>query len=108
MFAARCAAAPRHSRARLLHAEGGDIRMGADIVQADYEGLAQIAGRFGRQAEAAQALLEQLRGGFDPLRDGAWLGTGSAAFIAEMESVIFPVTERLIKAFFVNDTATTE
>jgi WXG100 family type VII secretion target len=69
-----------------------------DIIQANYEQLAQVAERFGLAAEASAELRGRLMRDFSPLEAGGWVGRGSAAFCAEMHGDVFPAMDRLIGA----------
>lgn len=69
--------------------------MGADIIQARYDELASIAERFARSMEAADELERRVRQRFEPLAQGGWVGKGSEAFCAEMNSKVFPGLQRL-------------
>lgn len=80
--------------------------MAAPIVQADYPALEEIAARFRRRAEAAQALRDALRLASDPLRQGSWQGAAAAAFFAEFEGEVLPAAERLIEALAETGAAT--
>ncbi|MBP8251181.1 MAG: WXG100 family type VII secretion target [Herpetosiphon sp.] len=69
-----------------------------DEVKASYDQLEQLAGRFSNQSQAIQQMLQNLKNVMAPLRDGDWIGRGSDAFFAEMESEVLPATQRLQKA----------
>lgn len=69
-----------------------------DIIQAQYEELANVASRFGGQAEASQQLITQVRQSMQPLQGGGWQGRGSAAFFAEMNGEVLPAMQRLAAA----------
>ncbi|HFQ94866.1 MAG TPA: WXG100 family type VII secretion target, partial [Anaerolineae bacterium] len=70
----------------------------AEVVRVDYEALAKIADRFGREAEAIEEMLQKVRGSMTPLQNGGWVGRGSEAFFAEMEGEILPAVRRLADA----------
>lgn len=70
--------------------------MCADIVQAQYEQLEQIAARFAAAAETQQALLQRVNQRVDVLRQGSWRGKGVAAFLQEMDGEVGPAVGRLI------------
>lgn len=72
--------------------------MGNDIIQADYDQLDAIAGRFGGQAEANQQLMAKVRQSMEPLQSGGWQGRGSAAFFAEMNREVLPAVQRMTTA----------
>ena len=67
------------------------------LIQAEYEALQSIAGRFARAAEATGETERRLRERMVRLRE-SWQGEGAAAFFAEMEGEVLPVTARLREA----------
>lgn len=69
-----------------------------DIIRVDHEALAQIASRFDQQSEAIELMLYAMRGTMQPLASGGWIGQGSDAFFAEMNSDILPAVQRLTDA----------
>jgi WXG100 family type VII secretion target len=66
----------------------------ADEIKADYEQLEQVASRFSNQAQAIHEMFEKIRCSMQNLQDG-WIGRGSDAFFAEMQSEVLPATQRL-------------
>lgn len=80
--------------------------MTADIIQAQYERLDTIAGRFGQEAEKNAALAQQVALAVQTLQNGGWEGKGAAAFFAEMEATTNPALQRLIHALEEARTAT--
>jgi WXG100 family type VII secretion target len=72
--------------------------MSADIVQAQYDELEAVAGRFGKQAEAQLAMRKTLKIHAERLRGGGWQGVGATAFYAEMDGKVFPALDRLVAA----------
>ena len=50
------------------------------------------------QAQAIQEMIQKVSSSFEKLRDGGWIGTGADAFFGEMESLVFPATNRLQQA----------
>lgn len=80
--------------------------MSNDIIQAQYDELANIANRFGRQAEASQQVIAGLRQAMEPLQSGGWQGRGSAAFFGEMSGELLPAMQRLAAALQQSQTAT--
>lgn len=70
----------------------------ADIIQADFEQLAQIAKRFGQQADNTTQTLQSIARVLDRLKNGDWIGRGSTAFFAEMETEVLPAVNRLFEA----------
>ena len=70
----------------------------ADIIQADYEQLEQIAQRFQQHAEQNQQLLQMLQTTFHAVLDEGWEGHGRVAFEKEMRDIILPTQQRLVDA----------
>ncbi len=71
--------------------------MSADVIQANYDHLEAVAGRFGQQAEVTAELHSRVTRGVQALEDGGWEGTGSVAFFAEMQGELYPAMQRLIQ-----------
>jgi WXG100 family type VII secretion target len=71
--------------------------MSADVIQANYDQLDAVAGRFGQQAEVTAELHSRVARGVQALEDGGWEGAGSAAFFAEMQGELYPAMQRLIQ-----------
>ncbi len=69
-----------------------------DEIRADYDQLEQVASQFANQSQAIQQMLQNVRGSMDPLEGGGWIGRGSDAFFAEMQSEVIPANERLQQA----------
>jgi WXG100 family type VII secretion target len=80
--------------------------MGADVIQAQYDQLEQIAARFGRQAEAAAQTTQRVQQSMRALQAGGWEGRGAAAFFGEMERSVLPSMQRLAAALHQSQTAT--
>lgn len=72
--------------------------MTANVVQAQYEQLDQIAARFAAAAEKEQVLLQKVNRCTDVLRNGAWEGKGIVAFLIEMDGEVMPAHIRLVAA----------
>ncbi len=72
--------------------------MSTDIIQAHYDQLETIAGRFKSQAEANADQRSQIVRCVQALQQAGWEGRGAAAFFAEMEEVVFPAMQRLTSA----------
>jgi WXG100 family type VII secretion target len=72
--------------------------MSTPTVRADYDALAQVAGQFGQQTEAAQQSLQQVRQAMEVLQNGDWVGPGAAQFYAEMNGTVLPTLNRLVNA----------
>lgn len=70
----------------------------ADLLQADYQQLQQIAQKFSQQAQAIQQMTQKTKSTMDPLKQGAWIGKGSDAFFQEMEGKVLPAVNRLHNA----------
>ncbi len=73
--------------------------MAADIIQAQYEQLEDIAKRFCAQAEKSEALSGRLQTSYCNLLQGGWEGAAAKSFFQEMENDIFPALQRLTDAF---------
>ncbi len=71
--------------------------MSDDILQINYDSMADIASRFFQQADAVDQMLQTLRLHTDSLQ-GDWLGVASDQFFNEMEAEIFPPLTRLVQA----------
>jgi WXG100 family type VII secretion target len=69
--------------------------MSNDIIQARYDGLADVANRFGNQAHSNEDLLARVLQALRPLEGGGWQGRGSTAFFAEMNGEVVPAMQRL-------------
>lgn len=67
--------------------------MGADVIQANYEELENIATRFGQWAEANAELNSQLALRVQALQQRDWIGRGASAFFDEMTGEIFPTMQ---------------
>ncbi len=72
--------------------------MNNDIIQVDYEQLAEIANRFQCLATNIQQVNGKIVQCVDSLRNGGWEGQGVSSFLKEMDVDIFPATSRLINA----------
>lgn len=72
--------------------------MSAPRVRAHYDELNQIAQRFGQEAQATNALLQNLRREMQTLENGDWVGPGARAFYGEMNGAVLPAVQRLAKA----------
>lgn len=72
--------------------------MGADVIQAQYDQLEQIAVRFGRQAEATGQTTQRVQQSLRALQAGGWKGRGAAAFFGEMDRSVLPSMQRLAAA----------
>jgi WXG100 family type VII secretion target len=70
----------------------------ADVIQAQYEQLAEIASGFGQQGEVTEEISTQVAQAMSSLQDGGWIGLGADAFFAEMESLVLPGMQRLAAA----------
>jgi WXG100 family type VII secretion target len=69
-----------------------------DEIRAAYDELTHVTSQFSNQAQTIQQMLQNIRGSYDPLKDGGWKGLSSRAFFAEMEATVFPATQRLHEA----------
>lgn len=80
--------------------------MSNDIIQAQYEILEELAGRFGNEAAVHEAMRGRIADQVDGLRNGGWEGEGSAAFFQEIDHVILPAVDRLHHAMTEAQSAT--
>jgi WXG100 family type VII secretion target len=71
--------------------------MAAPRIRADYDGLAQIAKIFSKQAEQTKATLSRINSKFETLDGGDWVGKGAQKFSGEMNSSIMPSIRGLSK-----------
>lgn len=69
--------------------------MTAQIIQAQYDELADIAARFQRQAELLNEMTQRLGHGVDGLHNSGWQGRGGEAFVTEVFGVVLPSVNRL-------------
>lgn len=79
-----------------------------DVIRVDHDALVQIANRFNQQSEAAASMFHAARSTMEPLASGGWIGQGSDAFFAEMNSDILPAIQRLTDALAQAGAVTTQ
>ncbi len=72
--------------------------MPAPKVRSDHDGLKNIAGKFGQQAEASRQMSQNLKSKMDVLRGKDWVGKGADKFYGEMDSAVFPSLNRFSKS----------
>ena len=72
--------------------------MSIDVIQAEYDKLDDIAGRFAKSAESTADMRSRIEQSVQALQSGKWEGEGSTAFFTEMERDVFPVMTRLAGA----------
>ncbi|MDW8299636.1 MAG: WXG100 family type VII secretion target [Anaerolineae bacterium] len=72
--------------------------MGAPRIQADYDSLEQIAANFSKESDQTKQLLQTIRSCVDQLRGGGWIGKGADSFYKEMEEIVNPAMDRMMKA----------
>ncbi|MCS6872113.1 MAG: WXG100 family type VII secretion target, partial [Anaerolineae bacterium] len=73
--------------------------MGAPRIQADYDGLREIAQTFTRNADGLNTMNQRLSHMVNnEIRGKGWIGRGADQFIREMETLIFPALSRLLGA----------
>ncbi|HEY3061495.1 MAG TPA: WXG100 family type VII secretion target [Chloroflexota bacterium] len=70
----------------------------ADEIRAQYDELDQVSSQFSNLSQVVQDMQQKVRGSYDKLRDKGWIGLGANAFFEEMETLIFPATDRLQQA----------
>jgi WXG100 family type VII secretion target len=69
--------------------------MNAEIIQAEYDQLDNIASRFTGNAEAIADMHRRVENAMQALQNGGWEGEGATAFFAEMDETLFPAMMRL-------------
>ena len=69
-----------------------------DVIQANYDVLANVANRFGSQAQANEAMFRGVQQAMRSLEGGGWQGRGSTAFFREMNSDVLPALRRFINS----------
>lgn len=81
--------------------------MGAPKIQADYDGLSEIARHFAAKAQDTNYLMQTVQRCVDELQRGAWIGRGATRFYTEMQNVVSPAMQRLRNALDEASSATT-
>ena len=71
----------------------------ADEIRAHYDELDKVSSQFSNLAQVVQDMQQKVKGSYDKLRDKGWIGMGADAFFQEMETLVFPATDRLGQAF---------
>ena len=78
--------------------------MAAPRIQADYDGLREIAQAFTQNADGLNSMYQRLvQMVSNEIRGKGWIGKGADQFIREMETLVFPALVRLSRAL--NDAA---
>ncbi len=73
--------------------------MAAPKIQADYNGLREIAQAFSQNSDRLGAMNQRLVAMVgNEIRGKGWIGKGADNFIREMETLVFPAMERLLRA----------
>jgi len=67
-------------------------------IQADYDELSAIANEFMQEAAGVEQLFNQIRNLVGELEGGGWIGRGADSFYAEMQDLVDPGFQRLIRA----------
>lgn len=80
--------------------------MAADTIQARYDTLEMLAGRFDAYGQAQRQMIQGIRQRMDVLRNGGWIGKGSTAFFTEMDDEVLPALQRLAAALDQSHTTT--
>ena len=68
------------------------------IVQANYDTLQTVAGKFGQQSQAVGQMLQAVLRSYGALHSGGWVGHGAEAFFSEMQGEVSPAVKRLAEA----------
>jgi WXG100 family type VII secretion target len=71
----------------------------SDEIRAHYDELDQVSTQFSNLAQVVQDMQQKVNASYGKLRDKGWIGMGAEAFFGEMETLIFPATNRLGQAF---------
>ena len=71
----------------------------AEEIRAHYDELDQVSTQFSNLAQVVQDMEQKVKASYGKLRDKGWIGMGAEAFFDEMESLVFPATDRLGQAF---------
>jgi WXG100 family type VII secretion target len=82
--------------------------MDAPVIQVKYDELEAVISRLRNQIAQTQAMKSSLRGSYQPLQQGGWLGAGSQAFMREMDQIVFPAVDRLENALQQAEASTRE
>lgn len=64
-------------------------------IQCNYDQMAQAAQTFAQHGDQSNQLMQQVKGVFETLRSGDWIGVGAQKFFEEMEHIVFPGMQRL-------------
>ncbi len=67
-------------------------------IRADYQQLALNATKFGRQADLARQMLQNVHKQQAVLQGGDWIGVGANQSFSEMNSQLLPTLNRLVLA----------
>jgi|YNPBryBLVA2012_1023415.scaffolds.fasta_scaffold00875_1 WXG100 family type VII secretion target len=70
----------------------------SDEIRANYDELKTVVSRFMAQSQSIEELQQKVRSAMEKLENGGWIGLGADAFFAEMQGVVLPAVDRLIKA----------
>src|ERR1044071_6967500 len=72
--------------------------MNPDTTRVDYQALEQIAKRFAKAAVDTEELLHKVKQRGAALHKHGWVGRGAAAFFGEMDSLVYPASQRMVEA----------
>jgi WXG100 family type VII secretion target len=72
--------------------------MGAPKIQADYSSLEQISANFSKESDQTRQLLQTVKSCVDALKGGGWIGKGANNFYKEMEELVNPAMDRMMRA----------
>ncbi|MCE7946737.1 MAG: WXG100 family type VII secretion target [Chloroflexi bacterium CFX4] len=72
--------------------------MGAPKIQADYSSLEQISANFSKESDQTRQLLQTVKSCVDALKGGGWIGKGADNFYKEMEELVNPAMDRMMRA----------
>ena len=67
-------------------------------IQADYDELATIANELAQESQAVEQLTNQVMNLVGQLEGGGWIGRGADSFFNEINDLVQPGMQRLIRA----------
>lgn len=77
-----------------------------NVIQAEYDDLERIAGRFQQESASTKRLMGSVERLVEDLQRGGWEGEGAVAFFREMNGEVLPAVNRLVLALEEGNEAT--
>ncbi len=74
-------------------------------IRADFDSLDKVGKTFSQQAEATNRSLQKINQQVSTLRGGDWVGKGAIQFYQDMDDLLLPSLNRLVKALEAGGTA---